>query len=159
MNHKLHALALALSVLALAGCSRMARVYPANDLAGYQVLEAKFTDSGGSGKVEFTAADGEKFVGDYAIVRGGAIGFGSLLGSVNSTATVTGPAGAAFATGTSNYSGSTLAYSVEGKSAGRAVGIGDRGSRLECEFLHDNWSGHGHGVCRTSKGALYQVMF
>lgn len=47
------------------------------------MLSAQFTDSGtGHGTIEMTMPDGEVRKGEYSVVRGGAVQFGSIFESV-----------------------------------------------------------------------------
>lgn len=135
--------------VALAGCARSARLYPANEAAiAGGVLKANFMAYGtGHGEIEITLPDGEEARGEYSIVRGGAIGFGSVYGSVY------GPNGVA------SYSGNSTSMVMPGGSQGMASLFGSRGTAMQCEFLNDNSSGHGHGACKTSKDALYRLQY
>jgi hypothetical protein len=128
---------------------RSARLYPSNDLARASgVLSAQFTASGtGHGSIEMTLPDGEVLKGEYTVVRGGAIQFGSIFESVY------GPGG--FATGT----GTSSTYTTPGSSKGMASAFGSKGSSMDCEFYNDNVSGHGMGACKSSQGALYRLQY
>lgn len=129
--------------------TRSAHMYPANDIATQQgVLTATFIAHGtGHGEITVDAPNGEHFQGEFSIVRGGAIGFGSIYGSVY------GQGGATTASGTATT------YSIPGGSPGTASAFGDRKTSLECEFFNDNFSGHGNGACRSSTGALYRLQY
>ena len=128
---------------------RSARLYPANDLARTGgVLSAQFTDSRvGHGAIEMTMPDGEVLKGEYSVVRGGAVQFGSIFESVY------GPGGVA--TGTSTAS----SYTMPGSSPGTASAFGSNGTSMSCEFYNDNVSGHGLGACKSSRGALYRLQY
>jgi hypothetical protein len=91
--------------------------------------------------------DGEVLQGEYSIVFGGAVGFGSILGSVY------GPSGSA------SVSGTSANVSIEGKGQGQASLVGIRGTTIQCEFLNANMTGHGFGACRSSRGILYRLMY
>ena len=134
----------------LTGCTieREARLYPANDEARTDgVVAAHFEAHGtGHGAVTMTMPSGEHLVGEFSIVRGGAIGFGTIYGQVY------GPNG--ITTAVSNSS----SYVVPGGSPGTASAFG-QGISMECEFYNDNFSGHGMGACRSSKGALYRLQY
>lgn len=145
---RLLVLAVAVALVA-AGCARSARLYPANDVAiSGGVLSAKFMAYGtGHGEIEITLPDGEEVRGEYSIVRGGAVGFGTIYGSVY------GPAGVA------TYSGTSSTVVMPGGSQGLASMFGSRGTAMQCEFLNDNSSGHGHGACKSSKDALYRLQY
>ncbi len=139
-----------LAAMLLAGCSvqREARLYPANDMARTGgVLTGIFVANGsGHGTAAITLPTGEQLNGEFTIVRGGSIGFGSIYGQVY------GPGGVA------NVYGSSSSYTVEGSSRGTASVFG-QGISMDCEFYNDNKSGHGMGACRSSKGALYKLQY
>lgn len=147
--------AIVLAAASIAGCTTTARLYPDNDLAGIKPIEAVAK----MGVIEFTDGEGEKFTGEYSIVRGGQTNFGSVMGSLSSNATAFGPKGMATATGTGSYSSTSTSFSTDRKSTGVAVGLGDKGTRFNCEFLSDSLTGSGYGACKTSKGAVYRVVF
>ncbi|MGZ5679334.1 MAG: hypothetical protein ACXWI6_11245 [Burkholderiales bacterium] len=128
---------------------RAARLYPANDAAAKNgVVEARFVSHGnGNGALEITMADGEMVKGEYSIVRQGAIGFGSIVGSVF------GPDGS---TSASAFRGN---YSIQGGSPSIASAFGNKGTHMSCEFYNDNMSGHGYGACRSSVNALYRLQY
>lgn len=142
-------------VVALAGCSmtRVATLYPGNESAvALGVLKATFTAGNvGHGTVEVPMPDGEIIRGEFSIVREGVIGFGTVFASVygNGLRSGVGATGSAFSSN----------YSVAGTSQGTATGFGTKNTRIECEFLNDNYSGHGYGGCRTSTGALYRIQY
>jgi hypothetical protein len=140
----------AVGAMMLSGCTivREARLYPANDAARADgVLSARFEAHGtGHGAAVITLSSGEKLTGEFSIVRGGTIGFGSIFGQVY------GPGGAA------SVSGSSVSYAMPGGSPGMASAFG-AGISMDCEFYNDNWSGHGMGACRSSKGALYRLQY
>jgi hypothetical protein len=94
-----------------------------------------------------TMPDGEVLKGEYSVVRGGAVQFGSIFESVY------GPGGVATGTGTSS------SYSVSGSRTGMASAFGSKGSSMDCEFYNDNVSGHGMGACKSSQGALYRLQY
>lgn len=140
-----------LAAIALCGCAveRAARLYPENDAASAQrVIEARIiAQGGGHGLIEMSMPDGEIVKGEYAVVRDGTIGFGSVFGAVF------GPGGSASGSGLSSN------YSVRAASPGVASGFGSNGTRMSCEFYNDNMSGHGYGACRSSTGALYRLQY
>ncbi len=94
-----------------------------------------------------TMPDGEVLRGEYSVVRGGAIQFGSIFESVY------GPGGVATGAGT------TTNYAMPGSSPGMASAFGTKGTSMDCEFYNDNVSGHGMGACRCSQGSLYRVQY
>jgi hypothetical protein len=138
------------AIAAVNGCTvhREARLYPANDIARTDgVVIANFEAHGtGHGVVVIILPTGEHLTGEFSVVRGGTIGFGSIYGQVY------GPRGAATVAGTST------SVAVPGGSPGMASAFG-AGVSMECEFYNDNFSGHGMGACRSSKGALYRLQY
>ncbi len=133
----------------LTGCSRNARLYPANDIAiAGGVLVAKFKSYGsGNGEIEISMPDGEVLNGEYSLVRGGSSSFGSLYGSVYGTG------------GSATITGSANSHIIPGGSQGMASLFGNKGTAMECEFINDNFSGHGNGACKTSTKAMYRLQF
>jgi len=133
----------------VAGCARNASLYPANDeAASGGVLTARFHTYGtGHGEIQIPMPDGEVLKGEYSIVRGGTIGFGTIYGSVYGTG------------GAASYHGQSSTYVMPGGSPGMASLFGDRGTSAQCEFYNDNFSGHGNGACKISKGALYRLIY
>lgn len=142
-------LVLLIALGALSGCARSARLYPANDLGiATGVLEARFMAHGtGHGSIEVTMPDQELLKGEYSLVRGGSIGFGSVYGSVYGSG------------GSASFSGNSTSYAVPGGSPGTASLFGSNGTTMLCEFYNDNFSGHGNGGCKSSKGALYRIQY
>lgn len=142
-------LLLVMLVSLMTGCARNARLYPANEKATPGgVLTARFMDYGtGNGKIEITMPDKEILKGEYSVVTGGAIGFGTIYGSVY------GSGGSASVSGVSN------SYVIPGGSRGMASLFGDKGTSMECEFVNDNWTSHGHGACKASTGAMYRLQY
>jgi hypothetical protein len=94
-----------------------------------------------------TMPDGEFLQGEYSIVSGGSVSFGSIFG------TVYGRGGSVSGSGTS--SGFTMA----GSGQGAASLYGNRGTSVQCEFLNNNMMGHGYGACQSSKGGLYRMQY
>jgi hypothetical protein len=136
---------------ALSGCviKRPLHLYPTGDhIADPAVLEGLFVGHGqGRGTARIDMPDGEILQGEYSIVFGGAVGFGSIIGSVY------GPDGSA------SISGTSANLSIQGKGEGEASLVGNRGTTMECEFLNANLTGHGFGACRSSRGAFYRLMY
>ena len=142
-----HYVVFVLMGLMLWGCAREAHLYPVNEAASATgVLTAHFNAYGtGHGEIEITMPDGELLKGEYSIVRGGTIGFGSIFGAVyGRKGTVT---------------GTSTSYEVPGGSPGVASAFGNKGTSAQCEFYNDNFSGHGYGGCQTSTGALYRIQY
>ena len=128
-----------LAALIVSGCAveRTGRLYPANDTARPGgVLEATFEAHGtGHGAAVIDMPDGEVLTGEFSIVRGGGVSFGSIFGEVY---------GSSF---------------MPGGSPGMASAFGNKGTSMSCEFYNDNFSGHGMGACRSSTGALYRLQY
>ena len=139
------------ALFALSSCviKRPLHLYPTGDkISDPVVLDGLFVGHGqGRGTARIDMPDGEVLQGEYSIVFGGAVGFGSIIGSVY------GPNGSASASGTSAN------VSIAGKGEGEASLVGNRGTTMECEFLNANMTGHGFGACRSSKGVLYRLMY
>jgi len=133
------------------GCTvtRPSHLYPNNETAsGAKVLEGLFVGHGqGHGTAKVTMPDGEVLHGEYSIVFDGAVGFGSIFG------TVYGSGGATSVSGTSSN------ITVAGKGQGSASLAGNQGASLQCEFLNANMTGHGYGACRSSKGEVYRLLY
>ena len=112
------------------------------------MLTANFKAYGtGHGSIEILMPDGETMTGEFSIVRGGAIGFGAIFGSVY------GPGGAA------TVSGGSTSYVIPGGSPGMASAFGSNGTSMDCEFYNDNVSGHGMGAGKSSSGGLYRLQY
>jgi hypothetical protein len=144
----------ALSIVLLCAASscvikRPLHLYPTGEqVPDTAVLEGLFVGHGqGHGTARITMPDGEVLQGEYSIVFGGAVGFGSIFGSVY------GPSGSA------SVSGTSANVSIEGKGQGQASLVGNRGTTIQCEFANANMTGHGFGACRSSRGILYRLMY
>lgn len=133
----------------VSGCAMTAHLYPANDVAtSGGVLEAHFTAYGtGHTTVSATMPDGEILTGEATVVRGGSMGFGTIFASVYG------------AGGSAAGSGISTSYNIPGGSPGMASLFGTKGTSMECEFYNDNFSGHGYGGCKSSKGGLYRLQY
>ena len=122
--------------LAVAACTDSARVYPL-DPAAMQAGTPKieFERRGmGRGPVTVTMPDGEILHGDYQVTENAAFGIG--------------------------FAGTQTATAI-GYGSNRHVVIsatGDRGTILNCDGVADI-GGHGSGMCETSCGNKYRVMF
>ncbi len=134
-----------------AGCTvtRTVHLYPiSQDQANAAVLQGVIIGHGqGHGTAKVTMPDGEILLGEYSIVFGGSVGFGTLLGSVY------GP------DGVTSVNGSTASVQIDGRGQGSASLVGDRGTSAQCEFLNSNMTGHGYGACRSSKGNVYKMLY
>lgn len=92
--------------------------------AGTTVLHGDLVGHGqGHGTLKITMPDNELLQGEYSIVFGGSIGFGSVFG------TVYGPRGAISGSSTST------SVSMEGEGQGSAALVGNNGTSMQCEFL------------------------
>ena len=133
------------------GCTvvREPQLFPTNDIANATgVLHGKFVGHGqGHGTMEVAMPDGEKLEGEYSVVLQGAVGFGNVFASVY------GPGG------TVSGSGMSSSMMVSGSGQGMALISGNRGTSMQCEFMNSNFTGHGYGGCKTSKGALYRMIY
>lgn len=136
-------------LLALGGCAMTAQLYPANDTAhtlGPLVANMKAYGVG-SGPVSVTMPDGEVLVGRYSVNMGGSASFGSLYTSVYGSR------------GYASASGFGSAFSMPNSSGGMADLIGPRGTTAHCEFVNNNWGGHGNGACQLSGGQVYRMQY
>lgn len=139
----MRAAAAILAILPLCTCTDTGQMTPLNDEAArLGPPKFEFVRQGTSqGPVTITMPDGEVLHGRYQVVQGGAIGFGS--------ASSVGTGGSAFATGSSVV--------MSGGGAVLISASGDRGSSMTCQGQVS--FGHGGGICRTLRGAEYQMMF
>jgi hypothetical protein len=135
--------------LALVACTvtRTVHLYPVSP-PETAVLQGVWVGHGqGHGTAKITMPDGEVLLGEYSIVFGGSVGFGSIL------ATAYGPGGATAVNGTS------ASVKIDGRGEGSASLVGDRGTSAQCEFLNANMTGHGSGACRLSNGTVYRMLY
>ena len=120
----------------LTACTDTARMYPIDPVsmqAGIPTIQ--FVRQGlGRGPVTVTMPDGEILKGEYQLTENASIGFGF--------------SGARSATAIAYGSGRPVVISA----------VGDRGTIMNCEGAADI-GGHGSGLCQTSKGMKYRVMF
>jgi hypothetical protein len=137
--------------LLLPGCTvtRTVHLYPMSPIPSETaVLQGVIVGHGqGHGTAKITMPDGEILLGEYSIVFGGSVGFGTILASVY------GPGGVASVNGTS------ASVKIDGRGEGSASLVGDRGTSAQCEFLNANMTGHGYGACRLSKGNVYRMLY
>lgn len=70
-------------------------------------------------------------------------------GNLNGTATTTLPDGQVL----------QGRYSINAGGDGEADIMSPQGTTAHCEFLNNNFTGHGHGTCRLSHGALYRMQY
>jgi hypothetical protein len=137
--------------LLVAGCvvARDLELYPDNDAAhALGPLHAKII---GHGNLHGTAAmslpNGQVLQGRYSISAGGGFGVGSVYASVY------GPGGSA------SGSAVSTSASVSREGFGEADMMSPQGTTAHCEFVNNNFNGHGHGACRLSDGALYRMQY
>jgi hypothetical protein len=104
------------------------------------LLKATFVDYGlGHGPINIELPDGEKMSGEYSTQDNSVYGFGSIISQ----------AGVA----------SMSAASTNGSQRGVASLIGNRGTRMQCEYFVNIITGSGAGACKTGNGAIYQLHF
>jgi hypothetical protein len=129
-------------LLISSGCSMNAKLYPVNDIAQPTgLLEAKyFPVSAGSANVTIEMPDGEILEGQFTLIEGPTANFGSILAAEGNASAV-------------GVSGGTTSG---GKFPGVGTLIGDRGTRMDCEFNRSSFGG-GVGACLTTTGALYRL--
>lgn len=135
---------LALSVcFVMPGCTYTfaARLY---DMETATVAPATFKWNGsGRGPVVMTLPSGEVIRGEYVSVSDDTISWGQIFAS--------GSSGTATATG--------YALTTQGKQKGTAIGTGDLGTALECEYVTSGSSPQGYGTCRDNRQKIYRLMF
>jgi len=100
----------------------------------------------GRGKITGTFASGEVATGEYAVISGGSVGWGSVYASVY------GPKGSASGNGTA------VAVTQNARREGSAILTGLNGTVITCEFAL-GFSGHGFGACQSKTGVLYKLIF
>ena len=136
--------------LLVAGCvERTLQLYPDNDAAhALGPLQAKALGHGNlNGTITMSLPNGEVLQGRYSINAGGGFGVGSVYSSVYGI----GGSGSGSAVQTSAF--------ISGSGAGEADMMRPQGTTAHCEFLNNNFNGHGHGACRLSGGALYRMQY
>lgn len=97
--------------------------------------------------MDIAMPDGEALQGEYSIVAGGSVNFGSVFGTVYGRG------------GLSSVSGTSTGFAMAGSGEGHASLFGNRGTSVHCEFLNNNLTGHGYGACESSKGGLYRMEY
>lgn len=50
-------------------------------------------------------------------------------------------------------------YSINLSGEAMADMDGPKKTTAHCEFMNNNFTGHGHGICRISNGALYRMQY
>jgi hypothetical protein len=143
---------IAVGVLAMCSActiTRYPQLYPDNDAArSLGAIQGKIVGHGNlNGTATLNLPSGEVLSGRYSISHGGGVAFGSLYTSVYGNG--------GHATGTAFGSSSF----VSGSGEGMADMIGPSGTTAHCEFLNDNFNGHGHGACSISPGAIYRMQY
>ena len=131
-------------LLALAGCVRGGQMVPLNDVAsasGIPTLSMSLYGTG-YGPATVTMPNGEVLTGNYRLAVGGAVSTGF--------ATVSGPRGTAFGSGTSANIPMQNPFTVQA--------VGNRGTYMICQGSAGGM-GHGEAVCTTNTKAEYQMMF
>lgn len=138
-------------LLAPSGCTveRAVTLYPDNDGAhAVGPLQAKIVGHGNlNGTITLPMPNGQTLQGRYSISAGGGFAVGSLYASVY------GSSGAASGSATS-----TSAF-ISGTGFGEADMMSPQGTTGHCEFVNNNFNGHGHGACRLSDGTLYRMQY
>ena len=126
----------------MAACTDTADIAPINEIARTTGLPRfEFVRQGiGTGPVTITMPDGEVLVGRYSVAQGGAVAMGS--------GTAFSPHGPVAYTGTSTIV----------NSGGNAYVIAN-GPRTSMTCQLEVGGIHGGGVCRTTTGAEYQIVF
>lgn len=134
-----------LVLLTLCACTRTATGHVYNLTTG-QMFVFTYTFNGrGRGKIT-TVMTSESLTGEYSVVQGGAVSWGSVYASVYSPA------------GTASGSANSIGVTSAGARRGAAILTGDKGSILDCEFVV-GMNGHGTGACRGKDDTKYRMMF
>lgn len=137
MNTHARIAVVAALLLALAACTRYARLY---NLETGDVLRASFKDSpAAGGMMTVTMPWGETLTGEYTVMRAGSSEWGSI-----------------YVLGVGTAAGS--ASSMQHLNQGSAIATGPQGTILECEFVASSVSGNATGGCRDNKGNTYRLM-
>lgn len=138
-------------LLATSGCTveRAVTLYPDNDAArALGALQAKIVGHGHlHGTITMPLRDGQVLQGRYSIAAGGGVEVGSLYASVYGTG------------GSASESGVSTSTSVSRTGFGEADMMSPQGTTGHCEFVNNNFDGHGHGACRLSDGAVYRMQY
>ena len=121
------------------GCNLHGRLY---NLGNGEVTPVKFTYSGsGKGTISGVFPSGESFSGDYVTFAHPPVNWGKIYGSVYGD----------FSWG-EQHTGSSL------QQYGTAVGSGNRGSVVDCEYVTASLT-HGSGACLDKNGTRYKMMW
>jgi hypothetical protein len=137
-------LALLLTLLfPLCACTRTGHLY---NLTTGEMSTFTFSYGRDRGTIHGSFKSGEIVSGEYSVMRGGAMSWGSVYASVYS------PSGSA------SGSGSGVGILTAGQARGAAMLTGDKGSLLDCEFIV-GMGGHGTGACRDKQDTKYRMMF
>jgi hypothetical protein len=143
---------IAIGVLAMCSActiTRYPQLYPDNDAArSLGPLQAKVVGHGNlNGTATMTLPSGEPLSGRYSISHGGGFAYGGQYSSVYGN----GGHASGTAFGSSSY--------VSGSGAGVLDMMGPNGTTAHCEFMNDNFNGHGNGACQLSNGAAYRMQY
>jgi hypothetical protein len=133
------------------GCTveRTLTLYPDNDAAhALGALQATIVGHGNlHGTITMPLPNGQLLQGRYSIAAGGGVEVGSLYASIYGTG------------GSASASGVSTSTSVSRAGFGEADMMSSQGTTAHCEFVNDNFHGHGHGACRLSNGAVYRMQY
>jgi hypothetical protein len=140
----LRSFALVLLVFSLAACTAHGNMY--NLSTGEKTTFSYSYNGGGRGKMTGTFASGEAATGEYSVITGGSVAWGTVYASVY------GPNGSAYG------SGNAVSVRRNGRREGSAILVGSNGTVITCEF-DLGLSGHGFGACKSNAGALYKLLF
>ncbi len=131
---------------ALTGCATYhATLYPLNAQAQADgILHATIHQTGiGRGTITCNLPTGEILKGQYRNLNNGSLSYGFA---------------GAQAGGVGAF-GSGFGQTVPGSEPIEAILVGDKGTTLDCQAYYNPWSGGGAGVCRTTAGAEFRLMF
>jgi hypothetical protein len=138
-----------LAICSACTITRDVQLYPDNDAArALGPLNGSIVGHGNlNGAITLTMPNGEILNGRYSIGAGGGVGFGSLYSSVYGTG------------GAATGSATTSSMFMSGSGEGMADAVGAHGTTTHCEFMNNNFNGHGHGACRMSDGSIYRMQY
>lgn len=129
----------ACSLLLLTGCTLHGRLY---NLDTGEVTQVKYKYSGsGRGIISGVFPSGESFKGEYVTFSHPPINWGSIYASVYGS-----------------FSGAEIHTGASMTQYGTAVGSGDRGSVVDCEYVTSSLT-HGSGACKDKHGTRYKMMW
>jgi hypothetical protein len=145
MKRRLALLYALVVLLTLCGCTRTATGHVYNLTTGQMFTFTYKFNGRGRGTIT-SVMTGENLTGEYSVVQGGNVSWGTVYASVYSPA------------GTASGNANSIGVTAAGARRGAAILTGDKGSILDCEFVV-GMNGHGSGACRGKDDTKYRMMF